>query len=35
VISPTAREYLLDVSRLIWRVWDGRLPPGIDRVCLE
>jgi glycosyltransferase involved in cell wall biosynthesis len=35
VISPTAREYLLDVSRLIWRVWDGRLPTGIDRVCLE
>ena len=32
---PTRREYLLDVSRLIWRVWDGRLPTGIDRVCLE
>jgi glycosyltransferase involved in cell wall biosynthesis len=26
---------LLDVSRLIWRVWRGRLPTGIDRVCLE
>lgn len=25
---------LLDVSRLIWRVWTGRLPTGIDRVCL-
>ncbi|MEO6091854.1 MAG: glycosyltransferase family 1 protein [Novosphingobium sp.] len=28
------REYLLDVSRLIWRIWSGRLPTGIDRVCL-
>lgn len=25
---------LLDVSRLIWRRWTGRLPTGIDRVCL-
>lgn len=25
---------LLDVSRLIWRQWSGRLPTGIDRVCL-
>lgn len=25
---------LIDVSRLIWRVWAGRLPTGIDRVCL-
>lgn len=25
---------LLDVSRLIWRQWTGRLPTGIDRVCL-
>ncbi len=25
---------LLDVSRLIWRRWAGRLPTGIDRVCL-
>lgn len=25
---------LLDVSRLIWRRWSGRLPTGIDRVCL-
>ncbi len=25
---------LLDVSRLIWRTWTGRLPTGIDRVCL-
>jgi glycosyltransferase involved in cell wall biosynthesis len=29
------REFLLDVSRLVWRVWGGRLPTGIDRVCLE
>lgn len=25
---------LLDVSRLVWRRWRGRLPTGIDRVCL-
>lgn len=25
---------LIDVSRLVWRVWTGRLPTGIDRVCL-
>ncbi len=25
---------LIDVSRLIWRWWTGRLPTGIDRVCL-
>lgn len=28
------RPYLLDVSRLVWRRWAGRLPTGIDRVCL-
>jgi len=28
------REFLIDVSRLVWRVWTGRLPTGIDRVCL-
>ena len=28
------RPLLLDVSRLIWRRWAGRLPTGIDRVCL-
>ena len=33
--SQATRDYLLDVSRLIWRVWDGRLATGIDRVCLE
>lgn len=27
-------EFLLDVTRLIWRTWGGRLPTGIDRVCL-
>ena len=26
--------YLLDVTRLIWRRWKGRLPTGVDRVCL-
>jgi glycosyltransferase involved in cell wall biosynthesis len=29
------REFLLDVSRLIWRAWRGARPTGIDRVCLE
>ena len=28
------RPCLLDVTRLIWRRWVGRLPTGIDRVCL-
>lgn len=28
------RPFLLDVSRLIWRIWRGKLPTGIDRVCL-
>lgn len=28
------RDLLLDVSRLIWRVWRGGLPTGIDRVCI-
>jgi glycosyltransferase involved in cell wall biosynthesis len=31
---PKPREYLIDVSRVIWRCWSGRLPTGIDRVCL-
>jgi glycosyltransferase involved in cell wall biosynthesis len=29
------KDLLLDVSRLIWRSWRGKLPTGIDRVCLE
>jgi glycosyltransferase involved in cell wall biosynthesis len=29
-----ARLLLLDVTRLVWRRWVGRLPTGIDRVCL-
>lgn len=29
-----SRPHLLDVTRLIWRRWAGRLPTGIDRVCL-
>jgi glycosyltransferase involved in cell wall biosynthesis len=29
------RDVLLDVSRLIWRLWRGGLPTGVDRVCLE
>lgn len=28
------RDILIDVSRLVWRVWRGGLPTGIDRVCL-
>jgi glycosyltransferase involved in cell wall biosynthesis len=28
------KPLLLDVTRLIWRRWVGRLPTGIDRVCL-
>ena len=36
VISPSSprRDYLIDVSRLVWRYWSRRLPTGIDRVCL-
>jgi glycosyltransferase involved in cell wall biosynthesis len=32
--SSIAREFLIDVSRLIWRSWRGRHATGIDRVCL-
>lgn len=28
-----SREFLLDVSRLVWRNWSHRLATGIDRVC--
>jgi len=28
------RPFLVDVSRLIWRLWTGRIPTGIDRVCM-
>ena len=28
------RPFLIDVSRLVWRVWAQRLMTGIDRVCL-
>ena len=28
------RDLLIDVSRLIWRLWSDRLPTGVDRVCL-
>ena len=31
---PDDAPYLLDVTRLIWRRSKGRLPTGIDRVCL-
>lgn len=27
-------NFLLDVSRLVWRAWAGKLPTGIDRTCL-
>lgn len=29
------REFLLDVSRAIWRTWNERRPTGIDRVVLK
>ena len=32
--SSARQPVLIDVSRLIWRCWTGRLPTGIDRVCL-
>lgn len=32
--GPIAQALLLDVSRLVWRAWTGRLPTGIDRTCL-
>jgi glycosyltransferase involved in cell wall biosynthesis len=35
VSNSQSRKFLLDVSRLIWRIWRRRLPTGIDRVCLE
>lgn len=31
---PMTIPVLIDVSRSIWRYWSGRLPTGIDRVCL-
>jgi len=34
VAGSAEGKYLLDVSRLVWRVWRGGLPTGIDRVCL-
>jgi glycosyltransferase involved in cell wall biosynthesis len=33
-LAANDRPLLFDVSRLIWRRWAGRLPTGIDRVCL-
>ncbi len=33
-MAANDRPLLFDVSRLIWRRWAGRLPTGIDRVCL-
>src|SRR5438309_11910429 len=32
--TMSERGVLIDVSRLIWRLWRGGLPTGIDRVCL-
>lgn len=28
------KPILIDVSRLVWRLWRGGLPTGVDRVCL-
>ncbi|MBO9669947.1 MAG: glycosyltransferase family 4 protein [Sphingobium sp.] len=33
-MEPVAQSCLIDVSRLIWRAWEGRFPTGIDRTCL-
>lgn len=33
-MEKSARGILIDVSRLVWRAWGGRLPTGIDRTCL-
>lgn len=36
-LHPTpagTRPFLFDVTRLVWRVWKGRFPTGIDRICL-
>jgi glycosyltransferase involved in cell wall biosynthesis len=33
-IPTPMRDVLIDVSRLIWRLWRGGLPTGVDRVCL-
>jgi glycosyltransferase involved in cell wall biosynthesis len=32
--SNSVAPILLDVSRLVWRTWIGKLPTGIDRTCL-
>jgi glycosyltransferase involved in cell wall biosynthesis len=32
--SSDPQPILIDVSRLIWRLWRGGLPTGVDRVCL-
>ena len=31
---PDSTDILIDVSRIIWRLSKGRMPTGIDRVCL-
>lgn len=33
VVTAHDRPYVLDVSRLLWRLGGNRLPTGIDRVC--
>lgn len=33
-MEKTEFEHLLDVSRLVWRTWEAKLPTGIDRTCL-
>lgn len=32
--APIGQTLLLDVSRLVWRAWEGKMPTGIDRTCL-
>jgi glycosyltransferase involved in cell wall biosynthesis len=33
-VASNDAPLLLDVTRLVWRRWDGRRPTGVDRVCL-
>jgi len=33
--SAQESGWLIDISRLLWRIWQGRLLTGIDRVTLE
>lgn len=32
--SRLETDVMIDVTRLIWRAWTGKLPTGVDKVCL-